>query len=75
VAVVTRPLWFMTVLDRTVLGGQPRGTLDVTRVLQAAGERGDPQPGQSAPRGGRSFCDSSFRLCSESGGGKCLVWC
>jgi hypothetical protein len=42
VVVVTRPLWFMTVLDRTVLGGQLRGTLDLMRVLQQAGERGDP---------------------------------
>jgi uncharacterized protein YbjT (DUF2867 family) len=40
--VVTRPLWFMTVLDRTVLRGQLRGTLDLMRVLQHAGERGDP---------------------------------
>jgi uncharacterized protein YbjT (DUF2867 family) len=40
--VVTRPLWFMTVLDRTVLGGQLRGTLELMRVLQQAGERGDP---------------------------------
>jgi hypothetical protein len=42
VAVVTRPLWFMTLLDCIVLGGQVRGTLDLMRVLQQAGERGDP---------------------------------
>jgi uncharacterized protein YbjT (DUF2867 family) len=40
--VVTRPLWFMTVLDRTVLGGQLRGTLELMRALQRSGERGDP---------------------------------
>jgi uncharacterized protein YbjT (DUF2867 family) len=40
--VVTRPLWFMTMLDRTVLGGQLRGTLELMRVLQHSGERGDP---------------------------------
>jgi uncharacterized protein YbjT (DUF2867 family) len=40
--VVSLPLWFMTVLDRTVLGGRLRGTLDLMRVLQHAGERGDP---------------------------------
>jgi uncharacterized protein YbjT (DUF2867 family) len=40
--VVTRPLWFMTVLDRSVLRGQLRGTLDLMRDLQDAGERGDP---------------------------------
>jgi uncharacterized protein YbjT (DUF2867 family) len=40
--VVTRPLWFMTVLDRTVLHGQLRGTLELMRVLQRFGERGDP---------------------------------
>ena len=40
--VVTRPLWFMTVLDRTVLRGQLRGTLELMRVLQHSGERGDP---------------------------------
>jgi hypothetical protein len=33
VAVVTQPLWFVTVLDRTVLGGQLRGTLELMRVL------------------------------------------
>jgi hypothetical protein len=42
VAVATRRLGFMTVLDRTVLGGQLRGTLDLMRVLQQAGEWGDP---------------------------------
>ena len=31
----------MTVLDRTVLGGQLRGTLELMRVLQQAGERCD----------------------------------
>jgi uncharacterized protein YbjT (DUF2867 family) len=40
--VVTRPLWLMSVLDRTVLRGQLRGTLDLMRVLQQSGERGDP---------------------------------
>jgi uncharacterized protein YbjT (DUF2867 family) len=40
--VVTRPLWFMTVLGRTVLRGQLRGTLELMRVLQHSGERGDP---------------------------------
>ena len=40
--VVTRPLWLMTVLDRTVLRGQLRGTLELMRVLQHSGERGDP---------------------------------
>ena len=40
--VVTRPLWFMTVLDQTVLRGQLRGTLQLMRVLQRFGERGDP---------------------------------
>jgi uncharacterized protein YbjT (DUF2867 family) len=40
--VVTRPLWFMTVLDQTVLRGQLRGTLELMRALQHAGERGDP---------------------------------
>ena len=40
--VVTRPLWFMTVLDRTVLRGQLRGTLELMRAMQHAGERGDP---------------------------------
>jgi hypothetical protein len=48
VVVVTRPLWFMTVLDPTVLGGQLRGTLDLMRVLQQEGGAGRPQPGQSA---------------------------
>jgi hypothetical protein len=32
----------MTVLDRTVLRGQLRGNLDLMRVLQHSGERGDP---------------------------------
>ena len=40
--VVTRPLWLMTVLDRTVLRGQLRGTLELMRVLQHSGERGVP---------------------------------
>ena len=40
--VVTRPLWFMAVLDRTMLRGQLRGTLELMRVLQHVGERGDP---------------------------------
>jgi uncharacterized protein YbjT (DUF2867 family) len=40
--VVTRPLWFMTALDRTVLRGQLRGTLELMWVLQRFGERGDP---------------------------------
>jgi uncharacterized protein YbjT (DUF2867 family) len=40
--VVTRPLWLMAVLDRTVLRGQLRGTLDLMRALQRSGERGDP---------------------------------
>ena len=40
--VVTRPLWFMAVLDRMVLRGQLRGTLDLMRALQQSGERGDP---------------------------------
>jgi uncharacterized protein YbjT (DUF2867 family) len=40
--VVTRPLWFMTVLDRTVLRGQLRGTLELMRAMQRSGERGDP---------------------------------
>jgi hypothetical protein len=47
VAVVTRPLWFLTVLDRTVL----RGTHDLMRVLQQAGGRGDPSQANPAPRG------------------------
>jgi uncharacterized protein YbjT (DUF2867 family) len=38
----TLPLWFMRILDRTVLKGQLRGTLDLMRVLQRTGERGDP---------------------------------
>jgi hypothetical protein len=36
------PLWFMTLLDRTVLHGQLRGTLGLIRALQQFGERGDP---------------------------------
>jgi NADH dehydrogenase len=40
--VVTRPLWFMTVLDRTVLGGQLSGTLELMGAMEHAGERGDP---------------------------------
>ena len=40
--VVTRPLWLMTVLDRTVLHGQLRGTLGLMHALQESGERGDP---------------------------------
>jgi hypothetical protein len=32
----------MTVLDRTVLGGQLRGTLELMRVLQHGGERATP---------------------------------
>jgi DDE superfamily endonuclease len=40
--VVTRPLWFMTVPDRTVLRGQLRGTLELMRAMQRSGERGDP---------------------------------
>jgi uncharacterized protein YbjT (DUF2867 family) len=40
--VVTRPLWFMTVLDRTVLRGQLRGTLELMQAMQRSGERGDP---------------------------------
>jgi uncharacterized protein YbjT (DUF2867 family) len=42
VRVVTMPLWFMTLLDRTVLHGQLRGTLGLMRALQQSGERGDP---------------------------------
>jgi hypothetical protein len=40
--VVTRPLWFMTVPDWTMLRGQLRGTLELMRVLQRFGEQGDP---------------------------------
>lgn len=40
--VVAMPLWCMTLLDRTVLRGQLRGTLGLMRVLQDTGERGDP---------------------------------
>jgi NADH dehydrogenase len=40
--VVTMPLWFMTILDRTVLHGELRGTLGLMRALQESGERGDP---------------------------------
>ena len=47
-AVVTRPLRFMTGLDRTVLGGQLRGTLELMRVLQHGGERDDPSPATSS---------------------------
>lgn len=39
--VVTRPLWLMSLLDRTVLRGQLRGTLGLMRALQESGERGD----------------------------------
>lgn len=42
VRIVTMPLWFMTVLDRTVLRGELRGTLNLMRALQQFGERGDP---------------------------------
>jgi uncharacterized protein YbjT (DUF2867 family) len=44
VRVVSRPLWFMTILDRTVLRGQLRGTLGLMRAIQEQGERGDPRP-------------------------------
>jgi hypothetical protein len=40
--VVTMPLWFMTILDRTVLHGELRGTLGLMRAIQESGERGDP---------------------------------
>jgi uncharacterized protein YbjT (DUF2867 family) len=40
--VVTMPLWFMTILDRTVLYGELRGTLGLMRALQESGERGHP---------------------------------
>jgi NADH dehydrogenase len=40
--VVTVPLWFMTLLNRTVLRGQLHGTLGLMRALQQFGERGDP---------------------------------
>jgi uncharacterized protein YbjT (DUF2867 family) len=40
--VVTRPLWLMTLLDRTFMRGQLRGTLGLMRALQESGERGDP---------------------------------
>jgi uncharacterized protein YbjT (DUF2867 family) len=40
--VVTRPLWLMNLLDRTVLRGQLRGTLGLMHALQESGERGNP---------------------------------
>jgi hypothetical protein len=40
--VVTRPLWFMTLLDRTVLRGQLRGTLELMRALQHSASGGTP---------------------------------
>ena len=47
--VVTRPLWFMTLLNRTALRGQLRGTLELMRVLQRSGERGDPSQANRLP--------------------------
>jgi len=64
--VVTRPLWFMTVLDRTVLRGQLRGTLELMRALQHSGERRDRQRmGKPTTSGNRSSADPRGRVCSR----------
>ena len=42
-SVVSMPLWFMTLADRTILKRQLRGTLGLMRALQRDGERGDPR--------------------------------
>ena len=41
VTVVSRPLWLMTALDRTVLRGSLGDTIPLMRALQDLGERGD----------------------------------
>jgi uncharacterized protein YbjT (DUF2867 family) len=40
--VLTMPLWFMSVIDALFMRGQLRGTLQLMRVMQWAGECGDP---------------------------------
>ena len=42
VTVVSRPLWLMTALDRTVLRGSLGDTIPLMGALQDLGERGDP---------------------------------
>ena len=42
--VVSMPLWFMSLADRTILRGRLRGTLPLMRALDSHGERGDPGP-------------------------------
>jgi len=40
--VVSMPLWFMSVVDTLFMRGQLRSTLQLMRVMQRVGERGDP---------------------------------
>jgi hypothetical protein len=40
--VVSMPLGFMSVVDRLFMRGQLRSTLQLMRVMQRVGERGDP---------------------------------
>lgn len=40
--VVSMPLWFMSVVDALFMRGQLRSTLQLMRVMQRVGERGDP---------------------------------
>ena len=47
--VVSMPLWFMTLADRTILRRQLRGTLGLMRALQQQGERGDPRQTNQLP--------------------------
>lgn len=42
--VVSMPLWFMSLADRTILQGRLHGTLPLMRALDSHGERGDPGP-------------------------------
>jgi uncharacterized protein YbjT (DUF2867 family) len=39
--VVSMPLWFMSIVDKLFMGRQLRGTLQLMRVMQRVGERGD----------------------------------
>ena len=40
--VVSMPLWFMSIVDALFLRGELRSTLQLMRVMQREGERGDP---------------------------------
>ena len=40
--VVSMPLWFMSIVDALFMRGQLRSTIQLMRVMQRVGERGDP---------------------------------